>query len=875
MKKLFLSVCFFSALTVMAQTTEFSLTAYRQFLDENKNMPTSGLLNMYPAGVFKDTISTSLETVCYYDSMVKSFELTQDEISLLNRHGFLVTERLRKESCGWQFWDIWSRDLPVYISSDVILHAFHRSYDRILMQVEVGMLADDITELLSRMHKKLPELAARYAGNSDMERMLKDVDVYLTVPLRLLDQNTPANFADIENEISDILDLIEAEDFSVYPFFSDHCKEIDFSQFKVRGHYVRVQFRDQDYPILPKYFRAMIWLGRIEVYLLAPESDPLFCPPQTYEDIRRQTVDAVLITELMDLAGVNDLYEKIEDILKFFVGEQDNVTPVHLRTICRDIGCTGAAHLLDPVVLQSFQDSLKTKDYAFQRIQSQILYNGEMFGESVRPASAFLLFGQRYVIDSYMTGQVVYDKINYDNFLPCRLFPSTLDVLFGLGNDAAAQLLVPELDEYHYSSNIAALRYLVDSYDSDFWDSSIYNGWLSAIRELNPPLLRENFPAFMQTAAWWQHKMNGQLSSWTELRHDNLLYAKQSYTTWVVCSYPSGYVEPVPQVYDRLNRLAFIATEKFAKISFTDDELKTSVLQFFDVLYGVTDTLRSIAQKELTLTPLNEHEMSFIKSVLYHEEGYADGKVDGWYPALIYGGYWDYQLSHLTELDFLVADYHTTPSDCGGVEMGWVLHAGTGPVDLAIVTAQLPDGRTMAYAGPVMSYYEYMTEDWQRLTDQEWVDTGSWSGENGQVDEESFRILASASRPDWVNVYLADTMGRSRWPGAMLQTDVKSSRMELPAELTSFGLEQNYPNPFNPQTTIEYHLPQPGSVEINIIDILGRKVRTLVEEVKTAGKHQVIWDGYDDNGGAVASGVYFYSIQTEKYSGRRKLLLLR
>ena len=62
------------------------------------------------------------------------------------------------------------------------------------------------------------------------------------------------------------------------------------------------------------------------------------------------------------------------------------------------------------------------------------------------PASAFLLFGQRFVIDSYVTGSVVYDRITFNNEIICRLFPSTLDPMFALGNDAAAQLLKPELD---------------------------------------------------------------------------------------------------------------------------------------------------------------------------------------------------------------------------------------------------------------------------------------------------------------------------------------------------------------------------------------------------------------------------------------------
>jgi hypothetical protein len=147
---------------------------------------------------------------------------------------------------------------------------------------------------------------------------------------------------------------------------------------------------------------------------------------------------------------------------------------------------------------------------------------------------------------------VVYDKIRYDGNKVCRLFPSTLDILFAHGNSAAAQLLISELDQYHYSTNLASLRYLMDSYDEVFWNSSIYSMWLNTIRTLNPPEARDHLPPFMQTGAWWQQKMNTQLSSWIELRHDHLLYAKQSYTDHYVCSYPRGFVEPVPQTFESL-----------------------------------------------------------------------------------------------------------------------------------------------------------------------------------------------------------------------------------------------------------------------------------------------------------------------------------
>ena len=831
-------------------------------------MATDQLLAMHPAGEFNKTVDLAWESVSYLDSIEIKYNLTNDEKALLRQHGFVVTERLRKDSFGWQFLDVWRKDLPVFISSDAFLHVFHKAYDRILMQVEQGVLLNRVTTLLTTMHKKLPDLAARYSTAAEMERMLRDVDIYLSVPLKLLGQEVSLFYPQNQPEINEILGLINAEKFALYPFFSDHCKEIDFSQFKPRGHYTQDPWMDSG---LANYFRAMMWLGRIEIYLLPPQSAELFCPKQTPEDIQRQTVDAVLISELIDLADVRSIYDEMEDLLSFFVGEQDNVTLANLGSLTLELNLANARQLLNGAILQEFQNRLMTKAFAFQRIQSQVLKHDPLSTESVRPASAFMLIGQRYVIDSYVTGNVVYDAIKYNDRFICRLFPSTLDVLFALGNDAAAQLLIPQLNEYCYATNLTALRYLVDSYDANFWESSMYNSWLNSIRSLNPPSDRQKLPPFMQTAAWWQQKMNSQLASWIELRHDNILYAKQSYTRWAACSYPCGYVEPVPELYRSLNILAEKAIDKFSTASFSDDNLKTSLVNYFKILHGVTDTLLTISQKELNNMSLDDHEISFIKSIIFHEDdGYAGGKVNGWYVDLLYGEHADYQLNHLTEADYLVADYHTTPSDCAGNEMGWILHAGTGPIDLAIITAKRADGQTVAFAGPVMSYFEYTTTGWERLTDQEWVGVDNCQNEYGDVCEESFKALALASRPDWVNAYLTDIEGRSRGAGAMLVTAVDANWGEDIQIPMSYSLAQNFPNPFNPVTTIEFALPKAGYVTIKVYNLLGEQIATLIEEQRSAGIYKFTW-----NARGLASGVYLYRLEAGEFVQSKKLILMR
>jgi uncharacterized delta-60 repeat protein len=95
---------------------------------------------------------------------------------------------------------------------------------------------------------------------------------------------------------------------------------------------------------------------------------------------------------------------------------------------------------------------------------------------------------------------------------------------------------------------------------------------------------------------------------------------------------------------------------------------------------------------------------------------------------------------------------------------------------------------------------------------------------------------------------------------------------ERPSE---FELSQNYPNPFNPSTKIEFNLVKSGFVTLQIYDILGRKVRTLVSEELSSGYKSVIWDGKNEEGDAVASGVYFYQLKVGDFSEPKKMLLLK
>ncbi len=832
----------------------FSTQAYKAFLQQHQDLSSSSFYQLYDAGLFRNSLNRSLSGVRFLDTTTTQYALTSPELNLLQRNGFMVSQRLMQQSFGQSYLDVFNKDLPLFISTDAILHAWHFSYDRMLKSFEIGFLSPQVKSILDLMAAQMPTLAARYADKPEMKRKINDVDVYLTVPRQLFTAGAAPYNADNKKEIDNLITLINSYQLGQVNLFADNCKLIDFSQFKPRSHYVDSYNSD-----LANYFKVMMWLGRIEIMLLAPHSVPFGCPAQSYADIQRQTIDAFLLQELIDLAQVRSKIQEVEDFLKFFVGEQDNVTCDNLSYLKNAVGLEGASALLDSLTLKTFQDTLAMQAFCNQRILSQILFSDPLMPDSIVPASSFLLFGQRFVIDSYVTGSVVYDRIKFQGQQMLRMLPSSLDVLFSMGNDAAGQLLQGEVDQYHYAGNLAALRYLISSYDTSFWQSSLYNYWLQSIRTLNPPAQRSTLPMFMQTAAFWQEKMNTQLASWAQLRHDNLLYAKQSYSGGTTCSYPYVYVEPFPELYRNLKNTAIKASQKLQSFTFTNAYLKEMLTWYFTTLETISATLESVTTKELAGTELTDEEKLFLQSIIYKnpEMGCAP-PYSGWYPQLFFndpGG----RDGFMAE-EFIVADYHTAPTNEAGVMVGWVKHAGTGPIDMGVFIAPVPGVGDVAFTGPVMSYQEYTSTNFQRLTDQEWAAT--------------YRF--AAPRPSFVNIYLADTLGNSRGEGLKLFTDVERESVQPQKD---FRISvTNYPNPFNSTTILHFTVPADAAnqnVELTVFDINGSQVDRLIQEPIPSGNYTVRWSPKDRSGKELASGIYFCRVKAGALQAQHKLVYLK
>ncbi len=810
----------------------FDMDEYQSFLNMMKTADADKMIDTYPPGLYSEKTQFN-GTIDYLDSLKQKYDLTEDELELLYRQNFMVTERLSYPSFWAALEEIYHKDLPVYISSDLILHALHKSYDEILIDFEQYYIIDKYEDALEKMRADLPQVLQNNLNSEIIKTSVLDVDLYLTVAYKLLtDNDVDPLYSDNQEDYDKLMDYIEQLSMVQLPLFSKNPRMYDFSQLTPRGHYT-------DVARMSRYFKSMMWLGRTEFYLTSPKAIDNI---QKLEDLQRQILDAVIMTNIAESSGAGENFAKINEIIKSLVGESDNVTMDNMNELMQEANIKDYSDLESMEKVKEFQNILLTKEYAEQKIVSQLLYTDPNANLKTKPASAFLLMGQRFIIDSYVFSNVVFDrvkpyKMNY------RALPKANDILFALGNNAAGDFLYSDYEKFNYQSNLAACRYLIDSYDESFWNKSFYNNWLYAIKTLNPPenILESNLPEFMKTPAWWQHKMSSQLAAWSQLRHDNLLYAKQSYTGGVTCSFPEVYLEPVPDFYLAVNQLAKNAIDMLTPLQ---DEVSyaAAAISYFSTLETTTNKLYTISQKFTVNEALTEEETTYLKSIFDTNEAGCAIELDGWFARMFYRS-----PDTAGESDYVVADVHTSNIDFKGNDgVGWVYHVGTGDVNMAVIFARTASGNMTAFAGPVLSFYEYVSGGFKRHTDQEWEET----------------ILSQATRPEFTDIYLADNDGKAtlvNYP--MLPVGINENH-STPSILSNIKISIT-PNPVSEKTHIAFRVPDKLSItevaaEIYALD--GTLIYSIHNGTLQSGSYVFDWDATNSNGIKVTSGKYLLNI---------------
>ena len=509
-------------------------------------------------------------------------------------------------------------------------------------------------------------------------------------------------------------------------------RNMDFSQFKPRGHYDASE-------ALRRYFRAMMWCGRTDLRIAggADATGPL--------SAERELGSAFVLCDLLEKAKKTDAWRQFDALIQTFVGTTDSATFDDLRALMKKTNIKTPADIKDFAALTKLQDEILKGKLGLQDIRGDVYIAFPGASERIPLPRSFTVLGQKFVMDSWVTSEVVFDSIEWQKERVIRRVPSGVDVAFAaFANNHA----VPELFErmtkgtkefrdvyrggrLNYQHHLAAVRNVIDAQGKPVWQQSIYNAWLDLLRELSQPTTDAKYPEAMRTQAWAMKSLNTQMASWTQLRHDTILYVKQSYTMGASCYYPKGFVEPIPHFWAKFETMLNHSADLLEKTPFPAREIKNEKGQsislqatqkqqiaFLRNFAKQVATLKAIAEKELEQKELTPEQTKFLEDVieLYHIRD-GSGRLPaykGWYMELFYKGWQD-----AFKWDAIVADVHTdVPTPVHG-DPGCVLHQGVGSVDLLLIAVDNGKDRTV-YAGPLLSHYELEMPGVSRKNDKEW-----------------------------------------------------------------------------------------------------------------------------------------------------------
>lgn len=627
--------------------------------------------------------STTLAAVANPDAVRP---LSQAQQTALQENGFVVVPGKSKQI--YQVYkDLDGQNQPIFLTTDTLLHSYHVLYDYTLRYAEATYFISDLKGLLTAMLDKSQEQMNGTSG--EVQAAARRNLAFFAVAASLLDPayRSPAVVSGL---VSQELALIEAHGgLSKSPIFG---YPEDYSQYIPRGHYTRNEAFKQ-------YFKAMMWLGRIG-FRLHPGEDP-----DSISAGRAQTRQAILIVASLHGAQVSGkpalgTWERIYEPTVFFVGAADDLTVYDYGELIRQV-------YGERLSLSVLSDDARLDDFIARarklrppKIVSNYVTDQQ---DAAAVTQSFRFMGQRFVPDSYILQQLVYDKVGTAE--NPRLMPKGLDVPSALGSERAWQILDRTYKETSYAGYTAQMEKMEKEFASlpaDQWGENLYWSWLHSLR----PLLEvpgEGYPVFMRNPAWVDKDLHTFLGSWAELRHDTILYAKQSMTLRVTAFQPpskaQSYVEPRPEVFGRLQVLARKMRDGLDRRGLLNDEFRSKLSQLDDLLKSLT----VMAENELAGKQLSQEEQEQIRNIGDTLENLTTFTTET-----------NGQLSsEADERMALIADVHTDPNS------GQVLEVGVGDAFLIFVVAPI-EGRPTVAQGGVFSYYEFSQPLTRRLTDEDW-----------------------------------------------------------------------------------------------------------------------------------------------------------
>lgn len=648
----------------------------------------------------------------------------------------------------------------VFITSDFLLHTYHVFVDRTFQYIEQTQFHPkliQLTDLLfekslegykNQYNQKLKDSFSRNATFYLIAKVLlessakKPADSYgMEADQQFLadDENADSlekvlvNLSKYQNQApSDVYDLakqeleliMKSEGAASSPLYGMLRKDQleDYTQYKPRSHYEKNS-------VLRSFWRAMIWYGR-NGFLV--KSDDL-------------TLDALVQTLLLTSASDGDqkavdLWESIYLPTVFFVGKSDDLSFYDYADVVGKVFPEYAISyedLLDTTKFALLKEGIE--DLAGPQIQSSIIMiepNDPTKDELLEETKSFRFMGQRFTPDSFIYSTLTQGDEAPDEETNQKLppVPTALMAMSIFGSDRAELYLDDWISQKAPKSDKVIPKEkqkLEDGFGelnvSD-WTQNMYWSWLYTLRSIFQKY-SNGYPQFMQSAAWQDKDLNSSLGSYTELRHDTLLYAKQSYAELgggpppepTPPPVPKGYVEPNLLFFNRIIALAQMTKDGLEKSQVLPEVQK----QRLETLIESFKFFREIVKKELQNQEISDDEFEKLRLEVW--------KVNGALVPPDAHGYVDAKDTRAG----IIADIHTAMT----MDVKEILYEATGIPHIIYVAVKDANG-TRLTRGMTYSYYEFTRPFGERLSDSDW---------QANIYEGNQKFT-TPQVPDWVKV---------------------------------------------------------------------------------------------------------------------------
>jgi hypothetical protein len=408
--------------------------------------------------------------------------------------------------------------------------------------------------------------------------------------------------------------IADAKDVAPSPLFTPYRPyfENDYTQFKPRSHYTKND-------ILKSYFIAMMWYGRMGFSLDSPDL----------------TRDAIVITgQVNDLSAdgemVADTYSTLASAIEFFVGEVDDLTPYEYSGFIEEEygGNLTTTELSSDDMIGSFAASA-IKKLPMPRIVSDVVWlydNGGERDQLLRQLMQFRFMGQRFTPDAYVLNNLT-QGVGAPDPETGQNLPSMTTALMPVYIVSGGNSMVKKYIDEWVASNapdsdriiakkLNELSVEFSGYEDSVWTQNIYWNWLGSYRSLLGGY-GAGYPYFMITDAWQQKNLGTVLGSYAELKHDTLLYAKQSYAELgaggdnpdELPPVPKGYVEADLDFWTRITALAKMTSAGLGEREIMPKEFEGRYRTFIDECEFFT----GIAEKELKNETISDDDFEKLR----------------------------------------------------------------------------------------------------------------------------------------------------------------------------------------------------------------------------------------------------------------------